>query len=66
MLYARREEIAVGPATLTVMLMVALLLLGGAFVLVGVRKRRTRRACPSCGHRNAADAAYCGQCGRQL
>ena len=65
-----------GPATLTVLILVAVLLVAGAVILkVGGRRRRQRpprgqrkdrRLCQHCQHENPRQATYCARCGKAL
>lgn len=56
-----------GPATLTVTLIVGLLIVFGALML-RVRKGQPRRVCPdaACAHKNRPRAKYCSRCGQAL
>ncbi len=65
-----------GPATLTVLIIVAMLLMAGVVMLrVGGRRRRQRpagaqrkdrRLCQHCQHESPRKATYCARCGKAL
>ena len=59
----------VGPATLTVLLIVAVLAAFGIILVrSGVRRSMARQICPApgCGRLNAPGAGFCAHCGHSL